>query len=103
MFCSTKAIFFFGLIRLLGIQNCPRSAGAVQDRTIVTVIGSVSRVSGNSYLGIISGLLVIHPPLEDLRPGTQSNACCSRCALFEFGRIQEDRTSFTFGPVALYI
>jgi len=28
------------------MQNCPRLAGAVRNRTIVTVIGSVSRVDG---------------------------------------------------------
>src|ERR1700746_1225285 len=44
IFCSTTAIFFFSLSGFLGMHNSPRLAGSVRIRTILTVIGSVSRI-----------------------------------------------------------
>jgi hypothetical protein len=51
----------------LEMQNCPRSAGAVRDRTVVLSVGKplevcIEGVVGKPHLVITSGSPVIRPP-----------------------------------------
>ena len=50
IFCSTDSYLFLRFMWGSQNANCPRSAGAVRNRTMVTVLGSVPRVGGRQLV-----------------------------------------------------